>query len=128
MLDIMWHGTRRKRRDQRVGHTVGNFLQVVDVDGVTSIPGKSGAPGVVLSGWIEPHDLAVFNHLQTAPDMDGRGGDDFALLDQAELRRASADIDIENALVLVAGDPRGAGAISRKHRFHVMAGGRGDEL
>jgi hypothetical protein len=29
---------------------------------------------------------------------------------------------------LIAGDARGAGAVGRQHRFHVMAGGSGDEL
>ena len=60
--------------------------------------------------------------------MHGRGRDHLAVLDQAELGGAAADVDVEDALVLVAGDARGARAVGRQHRFHVMAGGGGDEF
>ena len=60
--------------------------------------------------------------------MHGRGRDHLALLDQAELGGAAADVDVEDALALVAGNPRGAGAVGGQHRFHVMAGGGGDEF
>ena len=60
--------------------------------------------------------------------MHGRGGDDLAVLDQAKFCGAATDIDVEDALVLVAGDARGAGTVGRQHRFHVMAGGGGDEF
>ena len=45
-----------------------------------------------------------------------------------ELGRAAADVDVEDALVLLVRHPRGARAVGRQHRLHVMAGGRGDEV
>ena len=89
---------------------------------------KAGTLGVMFSRRIEPDDLAVLDHLQAAADMHGGGRDHLALLDQAELGGAAADVDVEDALALVAGDARRARAIGRKHRLHVVAGGRGDEL
>ena len=128
MLDVVRHGPRRDGGDQRVGHAVGDLFHVGERDGVAAVPGKAGALGVMLSRRIEAHDLAVLDHLQAAADMHGGGGDHLAVLDQAELCGAAADIDVEDALVLVAGNARGAGAVGRQHRFHVMAGGGGDEF
>ena len=90
---------------------------------------KARLRGVMLSGRIEPDDPAVaVDHLKPAADVDGGGRDDAALLDQRELGRAAADVDVEDALALVGGDPRGAGAVACQHRLHVMAGGGGDEI
>ena len=72
--------------------------------------------------------MPSLDHLQPAADMHGCGSNHLAVLDQAEFGGAAADIDVEDALVLVAGDARGAGAVGRQHRFHVMAGGGGDEF
>ena len=95
---------------------------------IAAVPGKAGALGVMFARRIEPDDLAVLDHLQPAADMDRGGRDHLAVLDQAEFRGAAADVDIEDALVLVARHARGAGAVGREHRLHVMAGGRGDEF
>ena len=108
--------------------TFGHFLKVRYVDGVAAVPEKAGALGVMFAGGIEPHDVAVLNHLQAPADVHGGGRDHLALLDQAELGGAAADVDVEDALALVAGDPRGARAIGREHRLHMMAGGGGDEF
>ena len=116
------------RGDQRVGHAVGDLPQVGRGDGVAAVPGKTGAPGVMLSRRIEADDLAVLDHLQAAADMHRGGRDHLAVLDQTELGGAAADVDVENALCLVAGHPRGARAVGREHRLHVMAGGRRDEF
>ena len=77
---------------------VGDLLHIGERDGVAAIPGKAGALGVVLAGGIEPDDLAVLDHLQPAADMDRGGRDHLAVLDQAELGGAAADIDVEDAL------------------------------
>ena len=128
VLDVVRHRPHCQRRDQSIGHHVGDFLHVGEIDRIAAIPGKAGALGVMFSRRIEPDDLAVLDDLQAAADMDGRGRDHLALLDQRELGGAAADVDVEDALVLVAGDARGAGAVGREHRFHVMAGGGGDEF
>ena len=83
----------------------------------------------MLAGRVEPDDLAVLvDHLQPAADVDGRGRDHPAVLDQRELGGAAADVDVEDALALVGRDARGARAVGRQHRLHVMAGGGGDEI
>jgi hypothetical protein len=51
-----------------------------------------------------------------------------ALLDDRELGGAAADVDIQDAPVALVGGLRRAGAISREHRLHVMAGGGADEI
>ena len=128
MRDIVRQRPRGDRGDQRIGHAVGDLLQIGRGDGVAAIPGKPRAFGVMLSGRIEPHDLAALDDLQAAADMHGCGRDHFAVLDQSEFCGAAADIDIEDALAFVARHARGAGTIGGEHRLHVMAGGRGDEF
>ena len=84
--------------------------------------------GVISSRRVEPHDLAFLDHLEATADMHGRGRGHFALLDQGELGGAAADIDVEDALVLVARHSRGARAVGGEHRFHMMPGSGGDEF
>ena len=57
----------------------------------------------------------------------GRGGD-AAGFDDSELRRAPADVDVEDALLRVVRDAGGARAVGGEQRFHVMAGGGADEV
>ena len=97
-------------------------------DGIAAGPVETGTLGVMLSGRIKADDLAVLHDLQAPADMHGGGRDHLALFHQAELGGAAADVDVEDALALVAGDARRARAIGRKHRLHVMAGRRSDEL
>ena len=128
MRDVVRQRPRRHGGNERIGHAVGDFLQVGGRGGIAAVPGKAGALGVMLAGRIEADDLAVLDHLQAAADMHRGGGDHLAVLDQAELGGAAADVDIENALAFVARHPRRAGAVGRQHRLHVMAGGGGDEF
>jgi len=51
----------------------------------------------MLPGRIEPHDLAGFDHLQPAADMNRGGRDYSAVFDQAELGGAAADVDVKDA-------------------------------
>ena len=96
---------------------------------VALAPAKARLRGMMLAGRIEPDDVAaVVDHLQTAADVDGRGRDHAAVLDQRELGGAAADVDVEDALALVGRHARGARAVGRQHRLHVMAGGGGDEI
>ena len=84
---------------------------------------------MVLAGRIEPDDPPVLlDHLQAAADVHGGGRDHAALLDQRELGRAAADVDVEDALVRIVRHARGARAVGREHRLHVVAGGGADEI
>jgi hypothetical protein len=96
--DVGRQGPHADGRDQRIGHCVGDFLQVRDLDTVAALPRETGARGVMFSGRIEPRDPALLDHLQPPADMDRGGGDDLAVFDEAELGGAAADIDVENAL------------------------------
>ncbi len=126
--DIVRQRPRRHGGDQRIGHAVGDFIEVGGRDGIAAVPGKAGALGVMFPGRVEPDDLAVLDDLEAAADMHCGGGDHFAVLDQAELGGAAADIDIEDALAAIARYPRGAGAVGRQHRLHMVPGGGGDEF
>ena len=128
MRDVVGQGPCRHGGNERIGHAVGDFLQLGGRGGVAAVPGKAGALGVMFAGRIEPDDLAVFDHLQAAADMHRGGRDHLAVLDQAELGGAAADVDIEDALVFVVRHPRGAGAVRRQHRLHMVAGSSGDEF
>jgi hypothetical protein len=128
MRDIVRQRPRRDRSDECIGHAVGDVLQVGGHDGIAAAPGKAGTLGVMLAGRVEADDLAVLDHLQAAADMHRGGRDHFAVFDQAELGGAAADVDIEDALAAVVRHPRGAGAVGRQHRLHVMSGGGGDEF
>ena len=117
------------RGDQRVGHVFGDLVERGGLGAVALVPVKARLRGVVLAGRIEPDDAAVVvDHLQPAADVDGGGRDHAAVLDQRELGGAAADVDVEDALALVGGDARGARAVGRQHRLHVMAGGGADEV
>ena len=96
---------------------------------VAPAPEEAGLARVVAPGRIEPHDAAdLVHHLQPAADMQRRGRHHVAVLDDAELGGAAADVDVEDALVLVMRHLRGARAIGRQHRLHVVPGGGGDEI
>ena len=117
------------RGDQRVGHVVGDLVERGGLGAVALVPVEARLRRVMLAGRIEPDDPAVLvDHLQPAADVDRRGRDHAAVLDQRELGGAAADVDVEDALALVGRHARGAGAVGREHRLHVMAGGGGDEV
>ena len=100
-------GRSRERGDQRVGHVSGDLVELLRRSSdVALAPVEAGLRGVMLPGGIEPDDAAVVvDHLQPAADMDRRGRDHVALLDQRELGGAAADVDVEDALALVVTTP-----------------------
>ena len=63
-----------------------------------------------------------------AADVDGGGRGHLAVLNQPELGGAAADVDVEDALALLARHPRRARAVGGEHRFHVMARAGADEI
>ena len=54
--------------------------------------------------------------------------DHLTMIDEAELGGAAADVDIENALAHFERGGSRSRAVGGQHRFHVVAGGRADEL
>ena len=66
--------------------------------------------------------------LQPAAYVQRRGRHDTPVLKHRELRGSTANVDIEDTLTGVVGDARRPRAESCKHCFHVMAGGRADEI
>ena len=129
MLDRVRQRPRPDGGDERIGHALGHAVHRGGIDDVAALPGEPGLRRMVAAGRIEPHDPAVLvDHLQPAADMHRGGRDHAALLDQAELGGAAADVDVEDALALVVRHARGARAIGREHRLHVVAGGGADEF
>ena len=129
MLDVMRQRPRLERRDQRVGHHVGDLVELFGSDDVAELPVEAGAARVSLAGRVEADDPHVLvDHLQAAADVDGGGDHHLAALDQTELGGAAADVDVEDAhLAFERGGGR-AGAVGGQHGFHVMAGGGADEV
>ena len=108
---------------------LGDLVELLRSWRVAAAPLIAGLPGVIASGRIEPHDTAALvHHLQPPADVHGRSRDDIALLDHRQLCGAAADVDVEDALVVVVRDQRGARAVGGQHRLHVVAGGGGDEV
>ena len=96
------------------------------------LPSASSMPSVLATcfdGRLDAGEsvFSSFDH-QAAADSDGAGGEDAAVLDQGELGRAAADIDVEQRRVVAARERDGAGAVRRHLAFHVVAGRGADEL
>ena len=72
--------------------------------------------------------ILIVLHDQAAADGDGAGGEDAAILDQGELGRAAADIDVEQRRIVAARERDGAGAVRGHLAFHMVAGRGADEL
>jgi len=64
-------------------------------DRLAPLDGDAGAGGVAERRFLDAGDdaLVVIGDQPTA-DLEGRGGEDLAVLDQGELGRAAADIDV----------------------------------
>ena len=119
-------GSRRRARRPCTSATLSSSARLGEI---ALVPVEASLRRVMLAGRIEPDDAAALvDDLQPAADMDGRRRDHPAILDQRELGGAAADVDVEDALVLVARDPRRARAVGREHRLHVVAGGGADEI
>ncbi len=129
-------GQRRRQRphpdrgDERIGHVCSDLVERGGrrrgrLCASGSPPARRDAAPAGSSRTMRP---SCIDHLQPAADVNGGGRNDPAVLDQRELGGAAADVDVEDALALVGGYARGAGAVGREHRLHVMAGGRGDEV
>ena len=54
--------------------------------------------------------------------MDGRCGDQFTVLDQSQFGGATADVDVQNAVLFVVRAFGCTRAINGQHGFHVVAG------
>jgi hypothetical protein len=84
---------------------------------------------VIPSRRIEAGDaVRLVDDLQSPADMEGRGRDHLSLVDDRELRRAPADVEIEDAAAGVMGCLGGTRAVGGEHRLHVVPGRRADEL
>ncbi len=129
MLHRMRQRTRGQRHHQRVGHGLGDLIELRGGHRIAAGPRKARLPRMEATRRVEPHDAAVVvDHLQSPADVNGGGRDDAALFQDGELGRAATDVDVEDALVLVVRDPRRARAVGRQHRLHVVAGSGGDEV
>ena len=85
--------------------------------------------GVLPPGRVEPDDAAVVVHdLQPAADVHRRRGEHAAALEQGELRRAAADVHVQDPQAAVVGGLRRPRAVGGEHRLHVVPGGGRHEL
>ena len=118
-------GIGGERRDQGVGHPVGHGLDLVGRRGVAEGPVEAGPRCVLLPGGVQPHDAPVVVHdLQPAADVHRRRGLHPAAVEDRELRRPAADVDVEDAQPAVVGELRGPRPVGGEHRLHVVPGGR----
>src|SRR5581483_704531 len=96
---------------------------------VAALPLASRSCRMRFSGRLEADDAAGLVHrLQPSADVQRRGGEHAAVLDDRELGRATADVDVEQARAAVLRGLRRSGAEGGEHRLHVMAGARADQV
>jgi len=96
---------------------------------LVELPFETGEPRQGCARGVEPRDAArIVDDNQPTADVDRGRRRDAAALEQRQLGRAAADVDVEDARRALVGRPRGPRAVGGEHRLHVVAGGRADEL
>ncbi len=118
----------RDRGEQRVGQPVGQAIEIRRGDRRAELPFEPGGFGELGALRIEPRDAAILDHDETAADVDGCGLLHLAVHHDRELGGAAADVDVDDAAILVVRALRRARAVGGEHRFHVVAGGGADEF
>lgn len=97
------------RREQRIRHVLRDLIHQCWIDGVALVPVETCLGRMMLARRIEAYDAALrIGDLQPPADMDCGGCDHAAFLDERELGRAAADVDVEDALAFVGRHPRRA--------------------
>ena len=93
------------------------------------IPVAAGQRGQAPARGIETREAAVaVDDRETPAEMHRRRMDHVAALDERKLRRAAADVDVENRRAPRVRHFGRAGAVRREHRLHMVAGGGAHEL
>src|SRR5262249_19583433 len=86
----------REHRHQSVRHPLGDARDLRVTHDVADLPVITGKCGQALPCRIEPREAShTVDHREAAAEMDCRRMKDVALLDECQLRRAAADVDVE---------------------------------
>ena len=118
----------RERREERIGHPVRDTPDLIVGHGSADRPFDAGIPRELLAGGIQARDSSALVRHEAPADVDRRGVDHAPVLDQRQLGRAAADVDIEHRPLQIARGLRGARAVRGQQRLHVVAGRGADEL
>ena len=109
-------------------HLLADFGHVVAGQTVAEFQVEPGLVGMVRTRGIEPHDALALGYDQASADVKGGGPGDLPVINERELGGAAANVDVQDPGAEIVRGARGAGAVSRQHRLHVVAGGRSHEV
>ena len=119
----------RQHTHQGVGHPLGHLGQIRTADFVAQRPLKARLTRQVLACRFQTgQHIMVVHHHQAPAQMHGSGSDQLAVLHQAELGGAAANIDVQDTALAVIRALGRARAIHGQHGLHVVTGGGTNEL
>ena len=93
------HGFRQRPRaeriDERIRHAGGDLVELGRIDELAQAPVEAGGAGVAAACGVEAGDPAgLVGHLEAAADVQRRGRQHAAALDDRELGGAAAHVDV----------------------------------
>ena len=77
---------------------------------------------------LDPRNGVTVHGDQSPADVERRGGQNPAVVDQREFRRTAADVDVEDPGPRLVGGQHGSRTVGGQHGLHVMAGGRAHQV
>ena len=111
-------------RDDQIGHRGGDFVEAGGLDAAAEVEVQAHGRGVYATAWLDPRHGVAVDGDQSPADVQGRGGQHPAVVDEREFRRPAADVDVEDAGGHLVRRQCRPGAVGRQHRLHVVPGGR----
>ncbi len=107
--------------DHDVGERIGKAIQIGGVDRLAETELDAERPCHLQGRVLDAGEHAVIAHGdQAAPDRDGAGTPDLAVLDQRELGRAPADVHVEHGSMGLPRHRGRAASMRRQRAFHVV--------
>ena len=114
---------------QGVCHPRGHLGQLIAADLLADHPIKARLFGQILTCRVQAcEDIFLVHHHQSTPQVNRSGGHQLTVLNQTQLGGATANVDVQDALLVVVTAFGSTRAIHRQHRLHVMACSGADKL
>ena len=127
--DVIGDRAQHQGVDHGLRHSIGHRIHLLRRHGIADLPVEACTSRVSPPGGVEAFYHAVpVHHLEPAADMDRRRHLDLAFFKNGEFRRATTDINIQDALIAVLRCGGGTRSERRQHAFHVVARGGADEI
>ena len=118
-----------QHRREIVRHDGRDAMALGGRDGFAQAPVQSRMARVQNGGLVEARDAVLpIDHKLAAADGERSYGGDASVVADRQLGGAAADVDVQNARLLLARDAHRARAVGGEHRLHVVACGGADEF